>query len=454
MLKAITGALLLFIAGCAGSANTTPITPQMSGNQITPQVWQRGTPPVHWQIFINPINPLLNDNPSYSWPLLDKSGVVAFGVTCCGPNPGEPPQGSISGINYSGSRAAPSEKTNTGSGPNGFTQIVPVKIFQCAGSTQMCSKGEEVMFGPNEQQYFFGYGLPDATAGTGNTVWATTNSSFIVSGTNGVKHLYSLPASRDHVQAIAFTSDGNVWVSLRDTTNAWRLAKLDPSTSHVTIYPLQLPASPQQLFVGPDGNLWFAIGTTLYHVNKSTAQLTRSTLPLASNGYLNAGPGNTIWTAYNGSTQGLLEISPSGTFLGSFACPVAVCNPGQFGNTISQATTGPDGNIWFAFSPVNLVRTDNTSNTTQGIGVYVRESMSVSPSTVDFGGVGQTQTITFSEANYSGSFTAASTAPGVVRVVKLLTPHEVQIRSVAPGNARIIIRDTQDNYFGVIVTVK
>jgi len=115
---------------------------------------------------------------------------------------------------------------------------------------------------------------------------------------------------------------------------------------------------------------------------------------------------------------------------------------------------GPDGNIWFAFSQNDVTNPNPPPNVTSGIGVYVRQSMSISPATVTFTGAGKTQTITFSEANYSGTFTATSTNTSVVRVVKLLTPHEAEIQSVAKGSARVIIRDTQDNYFGVNVTVQ
>lgn len=450
---------LAFFAGCSSSGGNAPSLPQSASQPgALPDVYQRGTPPVTWEKF-NPITEQ-GDDTVYSWPLVDdKTGGIDFGDSCCYPA-GDPPRGSVEAMNYSGSLTTYGEHVNFA--PGYFTVSAPVKAFQCAGGTQVCLKGAELLNAPNNVQYYFGsnHGLKDAAAGAGNLVYATVYGGVneIVSGNNGTKASYALPNPKDAVQSIVVATDGNVWVTLQNyATKAWSLARLAPGTGHITAFNLQLPNSPLQLLVGPDRNIWFALAKTLYRVNYATAQLTRFALPQTANGYLNLGAGATMWVPYVNSlsSQGLMEVSDSGTVLGTFACPSSVCSPGSYGNQIQQATYGADGNVWFAFSHANVFIGGNPPpNTDLGIGVYVVHAISVTPASLTFTGAGKTQTIAFSEAQYSGTFTVSSTSAGVVRVVKMVTPHEAEVQSVAKGSARIIIRDTMNNYYGVSVTVQ
>ncbi len=448
--------LVLLLTACA--RNTIPPASPASGSAgLVPQVWQRGTPPVHWVFFPVPSPDQLEN--IYTWPLADGANVV-YGTVCCEPG-GAPPNGGWGGINISGSPATitnfnPSNQVINSANP----QTIPIKIVPCANATQICSRSRDFVYGPNNVAYFANNQfIEDLTAGSGNSMWFNTccSGSYIVYGNNGSLHFYRIPNTKDHLGDIARTSDGNIWVTLQHVgTTPWILAKLTPSTSVVTEYPLQLPSDPQQLLVGPDGNIWFAIASTLYRLVPSSAQVTRFALPQSSNGYLAIGPNKTVWTGYvnSAAAQGLIEASTAGTVLGSFACPVNFCVSDALNDRVQQLTEGPDGNIWFAYSNTQMFNDNPPSDPSEGFGVFVVQPMSVSPSSVTFSGTAQTKTISFSEPNYAGTFTAASTNTSIVRVVKFLTPHEVEIQSVAKGSARIIIRDTTNNYYGLTVTVE
>ena len=420
-------------------------------SQVAPEVWQRGTPPIHWVMFRRPSS----DEEAYSWPL-DNGDIVAYADTCCYPA-GVPPIGSVKGINISGATVPVTNVNPTLSSTSVLER--PMKIFHCAGNTQICALTHYFVYGPNQALYYGdNQDIPDATTGSYNSVWFTTccNGSYIVYGNGGERHFYRIPKTVDHLSRIARTNDGNVWVTLQHAGTApWILAKLTPASSKVIEYPFQFQ-NPAQLFVGPDGNVWFALSKTLYRIDAITAHVTRFSLPKTSNGYLATGPHDTIWLGYleSPSDQGLIETSDTGTLVGTFTCPETYCTPGTLSDQIQQLTEGPDGNIWFAFSNTELFNPNPPPDNDGGIGVYVNFSISISPASVTFTGPLQTATISFSEANYSGTFTAETTQPSIVRVVKFVTPHEVEIESVGLGSGRIIVRDTQNNYYGVNVTVR
>jgi hypothetical protein len=452
----LASTLLLLTAGCSGGSALPGAgnLPAPGGAALSPLVWQRGTPPVHWTMLRLPSTN--QDEAVYSWPLTD-GAFVAFGLTCCYPG-GSPPLGSIEGMNVSGGLV----NVPNGNPGNGGLEVeaVPIKLFRCSNGTMICANTRYGPIGPGQRLYYAdNQSAPDAAGGLGDDVWFTTccNGSYIVRGRNGTRDFFRIPNTRDRLGDVAVTPDGNVWVTLQHQgTTPWILAKLDPTTSHVTEYPLQLPSSPAQLYVSRDGDLWFAIGTTLYRVVPGTAAVTRSTLTEPSNGYLADGPGGSIWTGYVAAPgeQGLLELGASGKALGTFACPASVCVSGTLEDRILQLTAGPDGNMWFAFSNTQLFSLAPPDDPNEGLGVYVLQSMDVIPASLTFTAPRQTAMVTVSEANYGGTWTAASTQPSVARAVRFVTPHQIEIESVGAGSARIIIRDTKENYYGLDVTVR
>jgi len=107
---------------------------------------------------------------------------------------------------------------------------------------------------------------------------------------------------------------------------------------------------------------------------------------------------------------------------------------------------GPDGNLWFTQSDFYQPQNANA------LDVYLIRRMSVSPSTIDFQSVGQSQVATVSETNYNGAWTGASSDLEVASVSQG-TGGAFQVTAVGPGSATITFADSVGNSFPVSVTV-
>jgi len=112
--------------------------------------------------------------------------------------------------------------------------------------------------------------------------------------------------------------------------------------------------------------------------------------------------------------------------------------PSNYGNGLALAI-GPDGNIW-------------TVSDTNEIDVYIINVIGVSPATINFTGLGQTQTITVTE-NGTTSWTAVSTHTSVATVAPGGSASQFKVTSVASGYAKIIVSDAIGNSFIVRVHV-
>lgn len=138
----------------------------------------------------------------------------------------------------------------------------------------------------------------------------------------------------------------------------------------------------------------------------------------------------------NGNSRSVSTTSDPNDFWGLPAdCLLMWTPPGE--------TLGNDGNLY-----VNLSNGD--------IGVYILDSITVNPyvSLYTFSAPNKYLALTVSETNYTGTWSASSTHPTVVKVVKWLSKTQLQIESVGRGNGRIIIRDNKDNYYNYSVAVQ
>lgn len=109
--------------------------------------------------------------------------------------------------------------------------------------------------------------------------------------------------------------------------------------------------------------------------------------------------------------------------------------------------TGPDGNLWFTGYPLR-------SRTTPKIGVYIVRVLLAIPATLTFTSPGQTQLVTISEANYTGTWTASSSDPTIATVTATSKSNVFQVMAVGIGSATIIIADQDQNSRGVPVVVQ
>lgn len=217
--------------------------------------------------------------------------------------------------------------------------------------------------------------------------------------------------------------DGRVWVT---QYNAQDIFAVD-STGNRTIYgPLTEPA--EHIVVGPDGNLWFNEQDYIGKITTSGA-ITEYSEPV-SLGLTNlvVGADKHIWfTTYHTSYIGRVSLDGVSQY---FQNPF---NVQEF-----AMAEGPDKNIWWGGYQI--------------LGAYVRLVLTVQPSTIDFGSVGQTQTITVGEKKYGGSWTAASQNPAVATVNRT-SNNTFMVTAAGSGSTSIDVADTTGNDVLVSVSV-
>ncbi len=145
---------------------------------------------------------------------------------------------------------------------------------------------------------------------------------------------YPLPTAGAIPNDITVGPDGNLWVPYEFDSH---IAKVTPSgmateydTGQFLIFP--------RLVAGSDGNLWMMDGGfSVYKV--STAGAITASYPLSDSGFeLALGPDGNIWTTEFNSSQ-VARVTPAGTVT-EFAEPAGTYAVG--------ITGGPDGNVWYA----------------------------------------------------------------------------------------------------------
>lgn len=451
-----------FVTACSrASISPLPNTARVvDSTPALPQVWQRGTPPVQWELIPGPKTGLW-DNDAYllAWPVADRhnnvwllAGDVSNEGTCS----------AAYVYNMSGAITKQINAGICGQGSGGYPNKLVIdtngNFWYDYGRLLELSDSGAVITDYSER-------IPnDIAAGLNGDMWYSTSQGgygYIVRIRSGLLHFFRLPSSTYGPNQLAVSADGNVWCLVTTSINAAaHLAKLNPSTSLVTIYPFQ-PLQPNQysLYTGPDGNIWFAASSTLYRVTASSGAISRFALPHRALGHIAVGSDRTLWLDYSGANYltppyGLLNVSTSGTILSSMQCPTTVCNTST-GDFMNGVLAAPDGNIWTAFTSQMSPYPDGTftPDPHAGLAIFVRLSMNVSPPSITFSGSNQIAYIKVSEAHYSGTWTSSSTQPSIVTVVKWLTSNEVEVKSLAKGTGRIIIRDSDQNYYGVSITV-
>jgi hypothetical protein len=106
----------------------------------------------------------------------------------------------------------------------------------------------------------------------------------------------------------------------------------------------------------------------------------------------------------------------------------------------------PDGNLWFTGFLIH--------GNSPKIGDYIVRVLSAAPSTLTFTAPGQTQLVTISEANHTGTWTASSSDTTIATVTPTSQSNVFQVMSVGVGSTSIIITDQDQNSIGVPVVVQ
>jgi hypothetical protein len=146
---------------------------------------------------------------------------------------------------------------------------------------------------------------------------------------------------------------------------------------------------------------------------------------------LTAGPDGNLWWGTGLSFSGSLAVLNFTTGQHTFESPSHT-----YGVTLAA---GGDGNIWAI---------DNQSN----VLVYIIKTLSVSPKTLTFTKLGQTQTLHATYLGTSADLTARSSKPDVVKLTRTGSL-AFAVTSVGAGSTSVIIQDREFNSFAVPVTV-
>jgi serine/threonine protein kinase/streptogramin lyase len=154
----------------------------------------------------------------------------------------------------------------------------------------------------------------------------------------GVVTEFGLPTSSASPAQITLGPDGNLWFTENDGN---QIGRITPNGT-VTEFSVPTPNStPDGITIGPDGNLWFTENTA-NQIGRITpgGNITEFSIPTGDShpSGITAGHDGNIWFGEVTANQ-IGRITPGGT-ISEFSIPT-------FGGRPSGMTLGPDGNVWF-----------------------------------------------------------------------------------------------------------
>lgn len=270
-------------------------------------------------------------------------------------------------------------------------------------------------------------------------------------------------------EAIATGSDGALWIADYCTSSIDRMLTNGTVTAE---YPTPtVGAGPLDMVSGPDGNLWF-VETGISKIGKlvpSTGAITEYTLPAGANApeFITNAFGALWFTAsgYGGSITkkgvstlfssviDVTELAPGpdgniwatiyayGGALESFTTTGSPQSDVPVSANVNGLVTGPDKNIWF---------TDWTNNS---IDAYIFNPQTVTPTSIAFNMIGETQTFSASEGGSGTTLIVTSSNKNVATVAPAGTPGEWTVTAVGGGSCNIKVADKSGNYTDIAVSV-
>jgi virginiamycin B lyase len=156
---------------------------------------------------------------------------------------------------------------------------------------------------------------------------------------------FPIPTAMSSPDAITTGSDGNLWFTQGDVSQATsQIGQINPTTHAIAEFPVPTATSvPAGIAAGPDGNLWFteSKGNNIGQINPTTHAIAEFPIPTANSepaGIAAGSDGNLWFTEISANKIG--EINPTTHAISEFAVPTA--NSGALG-----IASGPDGNLWF-----------------------------------------------------------------------------------------------------------
>lgn len=276
----------------------------------------------------------------------------------------------------------------------------------------------------------------DVALGPDGNLWMTVNdrhtgAAAVEKVTTTGRYLATYNLDGSNAQYIVRGSDGNLWVDedneIGKLTTSGQLTEYSGFPTHV---------GPRELVLGPDGNVW-ALATPEDKIAriKPNGNVTLFSLANACSQKCDAfvitvGPDKNIWWAEPLSKKiGYFNLRGQNTVLDV-----------PFSGYPLAITAGPDGNVWFTESGA--------------VDVYVRLVLNVSPQSIVFQHVGDSQTLTVTETNYSGNWVAKSADPSVASVMPGSTKNTFVVVAGGTGSTTVTVADQKQNSFPVSVSVR
>jgi streptogramin lyase len=230
--------------------------------------------------------------------------------------------------------------------------------------------------------------------------------------------------------------DGNLWF----TEMPDKIGKISTS-GVITLYTLPTSQFPDGITVGGDGNIWFVneVAPLLGKINTAgtVTEYPGCSGITDSGSTIAAGPDGKLYATILNNTA-IMQFTLSGACK-RLAFQTRYTEPGAI-------VAGPDGNLWFTGYPIH--------GNIPKIGVYIDRVLSATPATLTFTSPGQTELVSISEANYTGTWTASSSDPTIATVTTTSKSNVFQVTSVGVGSTTIIIVDQDLNSIGVPVVVQ
>jgi streptogramin lyase len=157
-------------------------------------------------------------------------------------------------------------------------------------------------------------------------------------------------------QDLVLGPDGNIWFAERGTSKVGRISASNPGT--IDEFPTKnAGAAPDILTVGPDGNIWFTElnGNSIGRINPAAPLAPDSFggLGLQSPRGIAVGPDGNLWVTDAGAPTEVVIVSPAGAKVDDVPLPTDF-DP-------RNIARGPDNNMWVAgFNSKNFARITTT----------------------------------------------------------------------------------------------
>jgi streptogramin lyase len=300
------------------------------------------------------------------------------------------------------------------------------------GVAQVAMSGSSALFAlPGSDVMTF----DNLTLGPDGNVWFPSSAHVNRMTPAGMITPFAYPSgsSNNITAGITRGPDGNLWFTDYD---AHAIGNVVPGTGVVTEFSLSgqgINCRPTDIVAGRDGNLWADCVEGLFVRVTPAGVATSYPNPWTtsnSSDQLAIGPDKNIW--FVGFYGGIGELDPVDLSITGYL-------PNYVGDQTYTLALGPDGNFWIGTE-------------TGHVDVFILNVLSVSPSKLTFGLIGQKQTVTVTEPG-TKKWTATSSNTAVATVTPGSAKNKFVVTAVGSGSCSVTFKDKVGNSIPVPVSV-